>query len=577
MSVQAKAQYYLRGEIKNEKNAGLQNARIFVHSAKAFFYSGVQGSFGIVMNHLYDSITITLDGYESKTLKVKADVWQSIVLKVNSATANKYRNKLISVTKDLKQSQRATWFTSDETYFQLVENEFVQAKDFPNTGFSLNVNKASYSNVRRFINQGSNVPPDAVKVEEMVNYFNLHYRQPKEKEVFNPETVLTACPWDNKQQLLFLNVSAKKLKLDSIPPGNFVFLVDVSGSMDMPNRLPLLKAAFQLFVKNLRAIDTVSVVIYGGTVSVWMQPTSGAEKDKINKSIEELTAAGDTPGESAIRTAYQVAQSTFIKGGNNRVILATDGDFNVGETSEKALDELITNQRKSGVYLTCLGVGMGNFKDSKLQTLAKKGNGNYAYLDDIQEAEKTLVQELTQTMYSVADNVILNVQFNPAMVKQYRLIGFDNKKDALADVSSDLEGGEIGSGNSTIAIFQIEPTDENMLLQNTSLSDKIGTLTIKYNLPGDSMHLQKKCDIIQNYKPLDQIDKDLKFATAVAMTGMKLRNSEFIKNADWQLITNTALTSAEPDNYLQQDFLKLLEKIKKVYNIGKKKKKGSDD
>ncbi len=574
ISFSTQAQYYLRGEIKDEKNVGLQNARIFVHTAKTFYYSGVQGSFGIVMNHLYDSITVTLDGYESKTLKIKADVWQSIVLKINSATANKFRNKLISVTKDLKQSQRATWYTSDETYFQLVENEFVPAKNFPNTGFSLNVNKASYSNVRRFINQGSVVPPDAVKVEEMVNYFNLHYREPQGKEVFNPETVLTACPWDNKQQLLFLNVSARKLKLDSIPPGNFVFLIDVSGSMDMPNRLPLLKAAFQLFVKNLRAIDTVSIVIYGGTVSVWLPPTGGAEKDKINKSIEELTAAGDTPGESAIRTAYQVAQRTFIKGGNNRVILATDGDFNVGETSEKALDELITNQRKSGVYLTCLGVGMGNFKDSKLQTLAKKGNGNYAYLDDIQEAEKTLVQELTQTMYSVADNVILNVEFNPAMIKQYRLIGFDNKKDALADVTSDLEGGEIGSGNSTIAIFQIEPTDENLLLENTSPSDNLGTLTIKYSLPNDTSHRKLSCAIVQNYKPLDQINPELKFATAVAMTGMKLRNSQFIKNVDWLLITQTAITSAAPDNYLQQEFLKLLEKIKKLYNIGKKKKKG---
>ncbi len=578
LSIHSEAQYYLRGEVKDEKNSGLQNARIFIHTAKTFYYSGIQGSFGIVMNHLYDSITISLDGYETKTLKIKADVWQSIVLKVNAATANKYRNKLISVTKDLKQSNRAKWYISDETYFQLVENEFVPAIDFPNTGFSLNVNKASYSNVRRFINQGSNVPPDAVKVEEMVNYFNLYYREPKAKEIFNPETVLTACPWDNKQQLLFLNISAKKLQLDSIPPGNFVFLIDVSGSMDMPNRLPLLKAAFQLFVKNLRAIDTVSVVVYGGTVSVWLPPTSGAEKDKINKSIEELTAAGDTPGESAIRTAYQVAQRTFIKGGNNRVILATDGDFNVGETSEKALDELITNQRKSGVYLTCLGVGMGNFKDSKLQTLAKKGNGNYAYLDDIHEAEKTLVHELTQTMYSVADNVTLNVQFNPSMIKQYRLIGFDNKRDALADVFSDLEGGEIGSGNSTIAIFQIEPTDENLLLQNTSLSENLGTLTIKYNLPNDTNHLYKSCDIVQNYKPLDKIDKDLKFATAIAMTGMKLRNSHFSKKADWQLITNTAITSASPDNYLQQVFLKLLEKIKKLYKTGKtkKNKKGSD-
>ncbi|MEO8768598.1 MAG: von Willebrand factor type A domain-containing protein [Ferruginibacter sp.] len=578
LAIPAFSQYYLRGEVKDEKNLPLQNAKIFVHSAKAFYYSGASyGSFGITMQKLYDTLTVTLDGYETKMIPVKSDVWQNIILKISAADATKNRPKLISVTKDLKQSSKLNWFTGDETYFQLVENEFVNTVGYPNTGFSLNVNKASYSNVRRFINQESPVPPDAVRVEEMVNYFNLHYRQPAGKDVFRMESQLTSCPWNTDEQLLFLNVSAKKLDLDKVPPGNFVFLIDVSGSMDMPNRLPLLKAAFQLFVKNLRPIDKVSIVTYGGYVAEWLEPTSGAEKDTIMKSIEELTAAGDTPGESAIRMAYRVAAGSFIKGGNNRVIIATDGDFNVGENTEKSLDELITKQRQTGVYLTCLGVGMGNFKDSKLQTLAKKGNGNYAYLDDINEAEKVLVKELTQTFFSVADDVFMNVQFNPAMVKQYRLIGFDNKKEALTDYTNDLEGGEIGSGNSTLAIFELLPTQQNLLTKNTSVSDDIGKIELKYKSTNTSDTIVKKLvfDVKSNYAFMDSIDRDLKFAAAVTMFGLKIKQSKFINDKDWDFISKAAKACADKTNYLQNEFLGLIDKAQKIYDVKKKKKKSS--
>ena len=277
--------------------------------------------------------------------------------------------------------------TGGESYFQLIENDFISCKSFPATGYSLGVNKSSYSNVRRFINMGSEVPPDAVKIEEMVNYFNLGYEEPADNHLFKEKTTLSDCPWDKEDKLLYMNVSTKKLNLDLLPAGNFVFLIDVSGSMDMANRLPLVQAAFQMFVKNLRPIDKVSIVVYGGSVGVYLQPTSGDKKDAILTAIGELTASGDTPGESAIRMAYKLAESTFIKDGNNRIILATDGDFNVGEKSEKALEDLVSSQKDIGIYLTCLGVGMGNLKDSKLQALARKGNGNYAYLDDVQEAE----------------------------------------------------------------------------------------------------------------------------------------------------------------------------------------------
>jgi Ca-activated chloride channel family protein len=566
------SQYYLRGAVKDEKNHYLQNVKIFVHSVKALYQTGTQGSFGFTVLKAYDSLTFSLDGYESKTIRVKTDVWQNVLLKISAEQATKNRQKLISITKDFSQSSKFSSIFSDETYFQLVENEFVNSDKYPNTGFSLDVDKASYSNVRRFINMNSEVPPDAVRIEELINYFNLHYREPAKGDLFNINSQLTACPWNYKNQLLVLNISAKKLDLDKVPPGNFVFLIDASGSMDMPNRLPLLKAAFQSFVKNLRPIDKVSIVVYGGSVGIWLQPTPGSEKDSIIKSIEELTASGGTPGESGIRTAYKLAESTFMEGANNRVILATDGDFNIGETSEKDLDELITKMRQTGVFLTCLGVGMGNFKDSKLQTLAKKGNGNYAYLDDIKEAEKVLVKELTQTFYAVADDVFMNVQFNPSMTKEYRLIGFDNKKEAIAEDSSKLSGGEIGSGNSTLAIFEIVPTEQNTLTINTPFTEDMATLSLRYSLCNDTSSNSIEYKVPSNYLSFTEINKELQFATAVTMFALKLKQSKYLNNADWNSIITVAAMSADKNNYLQNEFLQLLEKAQKIYPEKKKKK-----
>ena len=576
LAIPAFSQYYLRGEIKDDKKHPLANARIFVHSIRAFYFSGASsGSFGINEKVLYDSLTITMEGYESVILRVRTDQWQTIILKPTAEAISKSQPKLISLTQDFNKTSNRKWFAGDETYFQLVENDYVHADTFPNTGFSLNVNKASYSNVRRFLNMNSMVPPDAIRTEELINYFNLNYRKPVNDSLFSVESQLSSCPWNLQKQLFYLNVSAKKLDLEKVPPGNFVFLIDVSGSMDMPNRLPLLKAAFQMFVKNLRAVDTVSIVTYGGFVQIWLSSTSGTDKEKILRSIEELEAEGDTPGESAIKVAYQVARNTFIKGGNNRVILATDGDFNVGETSEKALDELISNQRQSGVYLTCLGVGMGNFKDSKLQTLAKKGNGNYAYLDDIHEAERVLVKELTQTFYAVADDAYMNVNFNSEMVKSYRLIGFDNKKEALADSTNNLEGGEIGSGSNVLAVFEIAPTDKNLQSQNSNERIDIANLELKYSLNRDSVNRK----IVYNARPvfvsMDSLNQELKFATAVTIFALKLKQSKFYNDQSWSYIKNFAKNAVDQNNYLQKEFLNLIDKATKLYG-GKKKKRKSE-
>lgn len=572
----ADAQYYLRGEITDEKNQPLQNAKIVMHSTRLIYYSGMSGAFGIDTHHLFDTLTVSLEGYETRVSPIKADLYQRIVLKVLPGNASRNRPKLISITKDMKEENKFRMYVNDESYFQLVENEYADASKFPNTGFALNVNKASYSNIRRFLNTQSTVPPDAVRTEELLNYFNIHYHEPENGQVFSIQSQLSSCPWSERKQLLYLNVTAKKLDLERFPAGNFVFLIDNSGSMDMPNRLPLLKAAFQLLVRNLREKDTVSIVTYGGGVSIWLKPTSGGDKEKILKSIEELEAGGDTPGESGLMTAYKLAESSFIKGGNNRVILATDGDFNVGNFSEKALEDLITKEKQTGVYLTCLGVGMGNYKDSKLETLAKRGNGNFAYLDDIHEAEKVLVKELTQTFFAVADDVFMNVRFNPALVKQYRLIGFDNKKDAVADSTGELEGGEIGSGSSVMAVFEIMPEDSQ---QSASLNNngELAWVNMRYNLCGDTVHRQAKYTCPANFVAFNDEDKELQFATALTMFALKLKQSPYIKDAEWDDIESIAIKSADPSNYLQQEFLQLIAKAKKVYNAKKgKKKKGEE-
>lgn len=573
------AQYYLRGEIKDEKNEYLQNVKIFLHSDKMIYYSGNTGGFGISSSIPKDSVTLSLEGYENLTVKIAAGVLVEIRMKLLSSNASKNRPKLISITKDQNFSSKYNWSVGDESYFSLVENEIVNTEKFPNTGFSLNINKASYSNIRRFLSMKSTVPPDAVRLEELLNYFNLNYKEPAKGEFFGVESHFSGCPWDPQKHLLYLNVNARKLDMENVPPSNLVFLIDASGSMDMPNRLPLVKAAFQMLVKNLRSVDTVSIVMYGGAVAVWLQPTSGAEKQKIIQSIEELTAGGDTPGESAIRMAYRLAQSTFIKNGNNRVILATDGDFNVGEVTEKALEDLITRERKTGVYLTCLGVGMGNFKDSKLETLAKRGNGNYAYLDDIKEAEKVLVKEVTQTFYSVADDVFLNVQFNAELVHDYRLIGFDNKRDAIADSTGTLEGGEIGSGNSVLAIFEITPTEGNDSLYNIAMLNKhLAEVSLRYTPVNTKTAKNFTYDCGGPLIPFNSLQKDLQFGTAVAMFGMKLRHSKYLPGKDcWDKIETIAMNSHDPNDYLQKEFVQLVYTAKKLYIKPKSKKKKTDD
>lgn len=572
-------QFYVRGEVKDESGNVLQNVTIIQHKTGYTFKTGSSGTFGITATQPVDTFSFSLEGYAKEKMLVNADNYNRVKLKQLPASMNNAkRDKLSSQIKDLGKEEQKTWMTGDETYASLLENHFVNAKKFPSTGMSLNVDRASYSNIRRFITLKSMVPPDAVRIEEMLNYFNLNYHQPDPGQIFKVKTSLSSCPWNADNQLFYIDFSSQKLDLDTLPPSNLVFLIDVSGSMDMTNRLPLLKSAFRLLVNNLRDKDSVAIVVYGGITGVMLNTTSGKEKEKILKTIDELEPGGSTPGESGIRLAYSVARNHYIEGGNNRVILATDGDFNVGLKTEAELDELISRQRLSGIYLTCLGVGMGNYKDSKIQTLAQKGNGNFAYLDNFKEAEKVLLKEFTQTLYAVADDVYMNVKFNPEYVKEYRLIGFDNKVGALRDSLAMIEGGEIGSGHSMIAIFEIVPTEINKgAIKDDFTTGKFAELNLKYHLPGDKN--ESSCSHVSNFEfiPFNELDKCYHFSAAVSMFGSLLRASTFIKNTDWDDIITLGENATMGNNLLQKEFIALVQQAKTLYSKTKKKRGGAVD
>lgn len=565
------SQYYLRGELKDEQGQPLSNIRIMLVSKGSYpYYTGSSGGFGLPTNLKVDTIVFMAPGFDTLKSAVLATQFNAFTMKYSKPSYNPNTVQLASYTKGMSREVNEGVVGDGETYSSTVENGFVNAGKYPETGFALHVDRASYSNIRRFINEKKRPPVDAVRIEEMMNYFNFRTKQEVQPgKTFAVNTNLTSCPWNPDGQLLFINLLAKKINLEKTPPSNFVFLIDVSGSMEPANRLPLLKSAFKLLVENLRAKDVISIVIYGDRVSVELEPTHGNEKQKIIEAIEGLTPDGSTPGASAIRTAYSLARNTFINGGNNRVIIATDGDFNVGETSEKALEALIEQESKSGIYLTCLGVGMGNYKDSKLEALAKKGNGNFAYIDSEEEAEKILVEEFAQTLYTVANDVYLNVNFDPRYVKEYRLIGFDNKKSAVADKKIDLIGGNIGSGHSILAAFEIIPQN----IAETKLeSEPLANLELTYKLPSKDEKQKKQFTASQNYQDLDRCDSCLRFASSVIMFGTFLKESAYSREFNWDDLASLAAISASKESLLQMQFVDLVSKAKKLYpNIRKRK------
>ena len=462
-----------------------------------------------------------------------------------------------------------------EDYDRIYDNEFKEALNTPLSTFSIDVDSASYANLRRFLNSNAMPPKDAARIEEMVNYFTYDYPQPKNELPFTITTEVVKCPWKPENNLVMIGLQGKEIKIDKLPPNNLVFLLDVSGSMNSRNKLPLLKSAFKLLVKQLRPIDRVSIVVYAGAAGLVLDSTSGNQKDKILKAIDKLNAGGSTAGGAGIKLAYKIAKENLISNGNNRIIIATDGDFNIGASSDSALVRLIEEKRDDGIFLTVLGFGMGNYKDNKMEKLADKGNGNYAYIDDIMEAKKVLVNELGATLFTIAKDVKLQIEFNPSEVKAYRLIGYENRILAKEDFNNDKkDAGELGAGHSVTAFYEIVPADstqtfakvDDLKYQKTKINKSKELLTVKlrYKKPNED-----KSKLISRIVKSDDIKNEMSencaFASAVAEFGMLLRDSEYKGSASYKSILDRARNSKGKDfNGYRAEFVRLVERAELV-------------
>ena len=440
---------------------------------------------------------------------------------------------------------------SNEGYAVIQENNFESASLNPLSTFSIDVDKASYSNVRRMINNGSFVEPDAVKIEELINYFNYNYPQPVDEHPFSINTEVTETPWNKETRLVKIGLQGKSYTNEELPASNLTFLFDVSGSMYSSNKLPLLKSAFKLLVNQLRAKDKVSIVVYAGAAGVVLEPTSGNQKEKILKALNNLEAGGSTAGGAGIELAYEIALKNFKKNGNNRVILATDGDFNVGPSSDKDMQKLIEEKRELGIFLSVLGFGYGNYKDSKLETLADKGNGNHSYIDNMQEAQKVFGKEFGGTLFTIAKDVKIQVEFNPSEVKGYRLIGYENRLLEDEDFIDDTkDAGELGTGHTVTALYEVVPVgvESSYLNKSTELKyskvetdskfkNELFTVKFRYKKPDENKSIEMIH--VQDTK-IEEPSIDFNFAAAIALYGMKLRQSKFDNNADLSLVLELA-------------------------------------
>lgn len=469
-----------------------------------------------------------------------------------------------------------------EEYKGVDENQFQSVILNPLSTFSIDVDTASYTNVRRFINEGQLPPKDAVRIEEMINYFPYNYPQPQRDRAFSINTEIAQTPWNPKHQLVRIGLQGKRLSTENLPPSNLVFLIDVSGSMSDPNKLPLLKQAFRLLVNQLSPKDKVSIVTYAGAAGLALPPTNGNEKNKIIAAIDRLEAGGSTAGGEGIKLAYDLAKRTFISSGNNRVILATDGDFNVGVSSDTELVKIIEQYRKEQIFLTVLGVGMGNLKDSKMEQLADKGNGNYAYIDSLMEAKKVLVKELGATLFTIAKDVKIQVEFNPAKVQGYRLIGYENRMLAAQDFKDDKkDAGELGAGHAVTALYEIIPVGvesdvklpkvDNLKYQQSKVdpqaykSNELMLVKLRYKEPKAETSQEIQEPVINKGVKLENASNDFKFAASVAEFGMLLRDSQYKSNANFNQVLQLAKEGKDVDlDGYRSEFIRLVETTKKL-------------
>lgn len=476
----------------------------------------------------------------------------------------------------VKPGQKKQKDFNTEEYDKIVDNEFLSPTENPLSTFSIDVDEAAYSNVRRFIQTGSLPPAGAVRIEEMLNYFDYQYPKPENDQPFSVNTEISDCPWNVAHRLVHIGLQGKEIPVANLPRSNMVFLVDVSGSMDMENKLPLVKTSFKLLIEQLREDDKVAIVVYAGSAGLVLPSTNGSDKIRIKDAIENLHAGGSTAGGEGIKLAYKIAKENFITGGNNRVILATDGDFNVGVSSDDELVRMIEEERKSGIFLSVLGYGMGNYKDSKMQQLADKGNGNHFYIDNVNEAKKVLVKEFGSTLFAIAKDVKIQVEFNPQKVQAYRLIGYENRLLAAEDFNDDKkDAGELGSGHTVTALYEIIPAGSKNEFPNSvdplkyqstratnapAFSNEIMNIKLRYKEPDGEVSKLIVHPLIDNHIPLVSTSENFRFSAAVAEFGLLLRDSKFKQGSNYAQVTALAQAAKGMDkNGYRSEFLQLVQ------------------
>ena len=586
----------MSGIVTDLQNNAIEGATVRASGSVAAL-TDHQGKFSITVTTEKVTLVVSAIGYQTLTVKtnsskpvhvkltpISTEMNEVVTLGNGSAPKDAYASKLPAGKLESsggnyyrRNENQLIEDANTEDYDAITENRFRKTSENPFSTFSIDVDAASYSNVRRFLNGGQLPPTGAVRTEELINYFHYDYLQPKKGEPLSITTELGPCPWNNNHQLVVIGFQAKKIPVADLPAANLVFLIDVSGSMQPVNKLPLVKTSLKLLVDQMREKDKISIVVYAGSAGLVLNATSGDQKLRIRNAIDELQAGGSTAGGQGIKLAYKIAGENFIRSGNNRVILCTDGDFNVGASSDAALEEMIEEERKSGVFLTVLGYGMGNYKDNKMQKLADKGNGNHAYIDSEKEAKKVLVHEFGGTLFTIARDVKLQVEFNPANVQAYRLIGYENRMLQAQDFNNDRkDAGELGSGHTVTAIYEIIPPnvqnefDEKVdalkysrSLKPLAARSELLTIKIRYKNPDEAASRLMERAVI--YEPGLTIShsSNFQFAAAVAEFGLLLTRSEFRKHASYDNVLQLAhrAVAKDPDG-LRSEFIELVKRAR---------------
>lgn len=522
------------------------------------------------------------DSAEVVSELVEYDLMRSSDLRVSKAVSKEKKLESFDIAGDFLAEEEFIpgWIDpqemNTEEYEYIKENRFLTAIQNPLSTFSIDVDTASYSNVRRYINNGSLPPADSVRIEEMINYFSYDYPLPGKDKPFSVNTEVSVSPWNKDNYLVHIGLQGRDIPESKLPPSNLVFLVDASGSMDSDNKLGLLVKSIELMSEEFSRKDRVAVVAYAGAAGVVLPSTAGNKTKEIMKALKSLTAGGSTAGAQGIELAYQIAMDNFIPDGNNRVIIATDGDFNVGISSSGELTRMIEEKRDQGVYLTVLGFGMGNYKDSRMESLADSGNGNYAYIDSLLEAEKVLVTDIRKTLFVIAKDVKIQVEFNPAVVSEYRLIGYETRLLEDRDFSDDkIDAGDIGSGHTVTALYEIVPVGkgginkDDLKYQDTSINEtaqssgELMTVALRYKNPDENKSQLIEVPVLSDVRTLNNSSDNFRFSAAVAAYAQKLRGSEYVDDYSWdEIIDLTRKSKGDDDFGYRAEFQTLLRKVK---------------